>query len=134
MNGMKAGHPQRSHRNGHVSTAHLTNSSEHGLKGPGGDWFKDGRQGQDACADGLKRPGITISQGFNNWPKDENGAYILPDGTKCGGDWFNNLQPSISRLTSSRSLARKAASAQIAKIPLPLAEHIARVYHPQTKV
>jgi hypothetical protein len=31
---------------------------------------------------------------------------------------------------SSGSLARKAASAQIAKIPFPLAQHIARVYKP----
>jgi hypothetical protein len=31
---------------------------------------------------------------------------------------------------SSRSSARKAASAHIAKIPLPLARHIARVYYP----
>lgn len=50
------------------------------------------------------------------------------EGTKCGGDWFNADQPSISRLTSSKSPARKAASAMIAKIPFPLARHIASVY------
>ena len=32
--------------------------------------------------------------------------------------------------TGSKSSARKAASARIAKIPFPLANHIARVYHP----
>ena len=32
--------------------------------------------------------------------------------------------------TRHKSLARKAASARIAKIPFPLASHIARVYHP----
>ncbi len=52
------------------------------------------------------------------------------NGTKCGGDWFNNEQPSLSRLYSSKSSARKAASAQIAKIPLPLSRWIARVYKP----
>jgi hypothetical protein len=31
---------------------------------------------------------------------------------------------------SSKSLSRKAASAQIAKIPFALSSHIARVYHP----
>jgi hypothetical protein len=50
------------------------------------------------------------------------------NGLKCGGDWFNDSQPSISRMTSSRSPARKAASAMIARIPLPLARHIAAVY------
>lgn len=46
-------------------------------------------------------------------------------GIKSGGDWFNASQPSISRLTSSKSDSRKAASAMIAKIPLPLSRHIA---------
>lgn len=52
-------------------------------------------------------------------------------GTKQGGDWFNSEQPSISRMTGSKSKARKAASARIAKIPYPLAQHIARVFYPQ---
>lgn len=52
------------------------------------------------------------------------------DGVKCGGDWFNDAEPSISRMTSSKSPARKFASAMIAKIPLPLSRHIAAVYHP----
>jgi hypothetical protein len=34
----------------------------------------------------------------------------------------------MTRRFSSKSAARKAASAQIAKIPFPLADHIARVY------
>ena len=33
----------------------------------------------------------------------------------------------------SRSDSRKAASAMIAKIPFPLAQHIARVFYPQTR-
>ena len=52
------------------------------------------------------------------------------EGVKCGGDWFNADQPSISRLTSSKSPARKAASAMIAKIPAPLAQYVAKVYYP----
>lgn len=36
----------------------------------------------------------------------------------------------LSRRTGSKSKARKAASAKIAKIPEPLARHIARVYYP----
>lgn len=50
---------------------------------------------------------------------------------RCGGDGFNADQPSISRMTSSKSNARKQASAMIAKIPLPLARHIARVFKPR---
>jgi hypothetical protein len=52
------------------------------------------------------------------------------EGVKCGDDWFNAEQPSISRLASSKPPARKAASAMIAKIPLPLARHIAVVWAP----
>lgn len=51
-------------------------------------------------------------------------------GIKSGGDWFNAEQPSISRLTSSKSPARKFASAMIAKIPLPLSRHIAVAFKP----
>lgn len=46
-----------------------------------------------------------------------------------GREWFAG-DGKISRMTSSKSPARKAASAMIAKIPLELARHIARTYHP----
>ena len=52
-------------------------------------------------------------------------------GVKQGGDWFNASQPYIARRCGSKSKARKAASAAIAKIPLPLARHIARYWAPQ---
>lgn len=49
--------------------------------------------------------------------------------TKCGGDWFGSGEDcSLMRRMSSKSSARKAASAQIAKIPFPLSSHIARVF------
>jgi hypothetical protein len=54
----------------------------------------------------------------------------MKDGIKQGGDWFNASQPSISRMSNSKSKARKAASAMIAKIPTALARHIARTYLP----
>jgi hypothetical protein len=51
------------------------------------------------------------------------------NGTKQGGDWFGkNCESSMSRLFGSKSPQRKAASAQIAKIPFALASHIARVF------
>lgn len=52
------------------------------------------------------------------------------NGMKQGGDRFNADQPSISRMYGSKSNARKAASATIAKIPLQLARHVARVWKP----
>ena len=51
-------------------------------------------------------------------------------GIKQGGDWFNAAQQSISRRCSSKSKARKAASAQIAKIPPVLSRYIAATYRP----
>lgn len=52
-------------------------------------------------------------------------------GIKQGGDRFGrNCESSILRRTSSESPQRKFASALIAKIPLPLSQHIARVYKP----
>jgi hypothetical protein len=54
----------------------------------------------------------------------------LPDnGTKLGGSWFHGYKHGQSpRNHWSRSTKRKMASALIAKIPLPLARHIAAVY------
>jgi hypothetical protein len=56
-----------------------------------------------------------------------------PEGSKGGGDWFGRDQNmSLPRSYGSKSNSRKAASAQIAKIPFPLAQHIARCFKPQT--
>lgn len=58
-------------------------------------------------------------------------VWFNDDKRKCGGDWFGSGEDcSLMRSMSSRSTARKAASAQIAKIPFELAAHIARVYKP----
>lgn len=56
---------------------------------------------------------------------------VVSEGRKGYMSGTGNLGKSIvSRRTSSGSTARKAASAHIAKIPLPLARHIARAWHP----
>ena len=50
---------------------------------------------------------------------------------KNGGDWFGSGSDcSLQRRQSSKSNARKAASAHIAKIPLALARHIAKAWKP----
>lgn len=55
----------------------------------------------------------------------------IEGGIKQGGDWFNASQPSMSRLSGSKSPQRKMASAMIAKIPLPLSRYIAATFRPQ---
>jgi hypothetical protein len=54
-------------------------------------------------------------------------------GRKCGGGWFGKgNNQSLMRQHSSGSAKRKLAQATIAKIPAPLARHIARTYFPST--
>lgn len=56
------------------------------------------------------------------------------DGTKCGGDWFGKGTKSLMCRCSSKSSARKAASAMIAKIPFALARHVAESWKPRNGV
>jgi C-5 cytosine-specific DNA methylase len=55
-----------------------------------------------------------------------------PDGRgiKNARNWWSNGAGTLSATTSSKSPARRAASAEIAKIPYPLARHIAVVFKP----
>lgn len=50
------------------------------------------------------------------------------EGLKFGGGWRHDSTNNLIRKASSKSDARKAASAQIAKIPFPLANWIARCF------
>lgn len=56
-----------------------------------------------------------------------HGTNPAENGVKQGGDWFRDPD-SMSRKHGSKSNARKIASALIAKIPFPLANHIAKCY------
>jgi hypothetical protein len=58
-------------------------------------------------------------------------AAVEEMGIKEGDDWWNKecRKTGMARF-GSKSNARKMASAMIAKIPLPLASHIARCYYP----
>ncbi len=81
-----------------------------GTKNSGGSWFNIGSPGQKV---------------LNRNPVHELGR-------KNGGDWFGSgADCSLQRKASSKSTARKYASAMIAKIPLALSQHIARAYLPQ---
>lgn len=56
---------------------------------------------------------------------------VSRSGIKFGGTWFDVANPSPQRKVSSRSPARRAMQARIAKIPLLLASWIASVYKPR---
>jgi hypothetical protein len=73
---------------------------------------------------GQKVPGFR----FDGSGKSFQSASVQHAGLKCGGDWFGPGVKSAMRNHSSKSKARKQASATIAKIPLPLSRHIAATY------
>lgn len=81
---------------------------------------------------GAMKPGITHrGDGSTNFHLGKYAGRAMVPGSKVGGGWFgkgNNC--SLMRQHSSKSSARKVASAMIAKIPFPLSRHIARVYRP----
>ena len=86
------------------------------------------RRHELAEPDGRKLPGFR----FDGSGKSFQSASV--EGTKQGGDWFAEARKGGAGGTSasfgSKSSARKQASAMIAKIPLPLSRHIARVFRP----
>jgi hypothetical protein len=78
---------------------------------------KPGRSFQSAAVEHQKQP---------VWFNDDKRKAV-----KCGGDWFGSgADCSLMRNMGSKSSARKAASAQIARIPYELARFIAKIYHP----
>jgi hypothetical protein len=82
--------------------------------GSGAAWFDKALDERRKEAWHKRESERTISEGFNNWPKDETGAQVLPDGSRGG----------------NRSDSRKAASALIARIPYALSLFIARRFWP----
>jgi C-5 cytosine-specific DNA methylase len=109
---------------------------KYGQKNSGGSWFMppDGRK----CAaknnpDGRNDPrdGVKVLAHLNQRNGHRSIAHLTnpAEHIKCGGDWFSE-EIAASNSKSSKSSKRKMASAMIAKIPLALARHIARVYRP----
>ncbi len=78
-------------------------------------------EGQKTVAHVNKRDGHSHTRHLTNQAES--------DAVKIGGDWFSDPNSTCLK-HGSKSSARKAASAMIAKIPLPLSTHIARVYRP----
>jgi hypothetical protein len=96
-----------------------------GTKNTGGSWFNIAHNTTSGCAqnpDGRKRPGIKFSEeGFNCTLARELAPTLKRGAVKL------SAEDKRQHLSS----ARKAASAKIAKIPLALSSHIARVYRPE---
>lgn len=107
-----------------------------GRKNNGGSWFNIGSPGQKVVAqnpDGRlvhRRNGAPHTKHLTN--PAEHATIADETGTKIGGDWFSDPQ-STCRRHGSKSKARKAASARIAKIPLPLSRWIAAHYYPRER-
>lgn len=87
------------------------NRGARATKNDGGSWFNVAHN-------------TTSGHGKNPVNRQDDGVKgFTPHGQPLGKN-------ELGRKHGSKSLARKAASARIAKIPLPLARHIARVYLP----
>ena len=76
----------------------------------------------------VHKPKFILDDIKNGQRRQVEGVY--ENGIKCGGDWFGPGVKSEMRKHSSKSPARKMASAMIAKIPLPLSRHIAATFRP----
>lgn len=106
-------------------------------KNDGGTWFNishNTTSGQhNPVNEGIKVGGLDWSdrnrrgQAFNTITTTR----ARKEGIKHGGSGPEWWRGEVGQL-SSKSSARKAASARIARIPLPLAQHIARSWHPDT--
>lgn len=110
-----------------------------GVKNNGGSWFNIGSPGQketgrnpvhELAAEGVKNPGRSLDRGsakFND--RKANFSSEVAEGRKgagAGAEWFDQ---NLCKL-SSKSSARKAASAKIAKIPFALSSWIGKTYLP----
>lgn len=117
-NGFKRGDP---HYKGQAFNTITTTRELTGHKNAGGSWFRvahNTTSGKGRNPDGRPLPPHT--------PHMTN-----PDEhVRTARGWFGADNPSAMRQHSSKSNARKRATALISKIPLELSRHIARVYYP----
>jgi hypothetical protein len=101
-----------------------------GTAHPQGSWFKIADSKNRGARDGQKISGYSDprrngGRGVHLTSQREN-----DDGLKFGGGWWHDSTNDLIRKAGSKSAARKLASAQIAKIPRPLSEWIARCFKP----
>lgn len=116
----------------------IADSKERGIKNTGGSWFNIANNTTSAIGnnpDGRKNPGFRFDGSGKSFQSESVNRHV--DGVK-GSKGYERDHPAAFGWkkpgTSSKSPARKAASAQIAKIPLPLSSWIARTYKPMERV
>lgn len=97
----------------------------------GDDWFV--HHNRDTF---LERAGVKIhGSGAEWWREPLQAKRREATAIKNGMDWFGSGENcSLQRRSSSGSTSRKAASAQIAKIPEALSRWIARCYYPELQL
>jgi len=109
--------------------------TKNGINAPGMNWSNQELRGQNFTRIAAKHSGIKHGGDcFNDpsWPGKQGGVKF----SQSGAAWFDGtprdkmLGDKWPAAFGSKSSARKAASAAIAKIPLPLARYIASVYRP----
>lgn len=108
-----------------------------GWRPPGHPDHKPGVSFNTAAESGIKNTGGSPGQKQTNNNPTRRGPHLDPNhpayhgntGVKIGGDWFSD-PASPSRTSGSKSAARRAASAAIARIPFELSRHIAECYYP----
>lgn len=99
-----------------------------GTNHPSGSWFAIA----DSVNRGTKSPGTKLSEVGFSVRNAQRYRKARDESKKCGGGWFGKGNDcSLMRQHSSKSNSRKAASAEIAKIPFPLAQWIARCFKPR---
>lgn len=132
---------QRPQKNGHIGGGSwfnipgpggvLASANPDGRKVPGMNFHehektgKPGRSFQSAAVEGLKVP----AEAGRHTDPGKGTRFASQDCREEKGfakNWRDS--PNGMPMMSSKSSARKAASAQIAKIPFPLAQHIAKVF------
>jgi len=94
----------------------------------GQNWSRFAKTGE--VSPHWRMEGLKVQQHLNIRDGESHTRHLTnpAEHIKQGGDWFNETSPGELRSYSSKSAKRKVASAQIAKIPFPLACHIARCF------
>lgn len=108
------------------------------MKGFGGTWLHNAELGttnpnrsRTTVDPGRKVPGLNFHEHEKTGKPGRSFQSTAVEGTKNGNDWFGYGENcSLQRRASSKSSARKRASAEIAKIPFALSSWIAQVYRP----
>lgn len=107
--------------------------SREATKAPGQDWNRFRLNGEVSPDWKIQGTAVKTTGHVNKRDGHSHSRHLTnqaeSDAVKIGGDWFSDPN-STCRKHGSKSNARKAASALIAKIPLPLSQYVARSFYP----